>query len=142
MAEPRGGRAAHCVHTVPDWARYVRAPDEGPPILAACRLLVKEREPADDARTIACGYWGRQAECPLYEGPGGSAASAGSATPPDARRPEEPLTANQLRRARLAADAYAPRGPLTEVMRQHRRASTAGLALLALLAALAAMLTR
>jgi len=69
-----------CRHTEPDWVRFVRDPGEGFPIFAACRLLVKAGDPADDPRTIACGYWGRQAECPLYEGPGGSAASAGSAS--------------------------------------------------------------
>ncbi len=138
MTHRTTGRGALCDHTVPDWTRYVRAPDAGFPILAACRLLVKEGEPADDARTIACGYWGRQTECPFYEGPGRPAASAAAAAPPDAGRPQDPLTADQIRRARLAADEYAPRGPLTDGMRQRRRASTAGLALLALLAALAA----
>jgi hypothetical protein len=60
-----------CRHTVPDWHRYVDAGAETVPILAACRLLVKEGEPARDPRSIGCAYWGRQRECPLYEGPGG-----------------------------------------------------------------------
>ncbi len=59
-----------CRHTVPDWHRYVDASGERAPIFAACRLLVREGERSRDARTIACGYWGRQPECPLYEGPG------------------------------------------------------------------------
>jgi hypothetical protein len=60
-----------CRHTVPDWHRYVDAGAETVPIFAACRLLVKEGEPARDPRSIGCAYWGRQRECPLYEGPGG-----------------------------------------------------------------------
>jgi hypothetical protein len=59
-----------CRHTVPDWHRYVRPTGEALPIFAACRLLVKEGEPAGDPRSIACAYWGRQRECPLYDGPG------------------------------------------------------------------------
>jgi hypothetical protein len=59
-----------CRHTVPDWHRYVRPSGEALPIFAACRLLVKEGEPASDPRSIACAYWGRQRECPLYDGPG------------------------------------------------------------------------
>ena len=43
---------------------------EALPIFAACRLLVKEGEPASDPRSVACAYWGRQPECPLYDGPG------------------------------------------------------------------------
>jgi hypothetical protein len=59
-----------CRHTVPDWHRYVRPTGEALPIFAACRLLVKEGESANDPRSIACAYWGRQRECPLYDGPG------------------------------------------------------------------------
>jgi hypothetical protein len=59
-----------CRHTLPDWHRYVRPTGEALPIFAACRLLVKEGEPAADPRSIACAYWGRQPECPLYDGPG------------------------------------------------------------------------
>jgi hypothetical protein len=60
-----------CRHTVADWHRYVDPAAAALPIFAACRLLTKEGEKAQDARGIACGYWGRQRECPLYEGPGG-----------------------------------------------------------------------
>ncbi len=59
-----------CRHTVADWHRYVRPTENALPIFAACRLLVKEGEPAGDPRGIACAYWGRQPDCPLYEGPG------------------------------------------------------------------------
>src|SRR3972149_2906835 len=59
-----------CRHTGPDWHRYVRPTGEALPIFAACRLLVKEGEPARDPRSVACAYWGRQPECPLYDGPG------------------------------------------------------------------------
>ncbi len=62
-----------CRHTVPDWHRYVRPTGDALPIFAACRLLVKEGEQAGDPRSIACAYWGRQRECPLYDGPGGAA---------------------------------------------------------------------
>ncbi len=58
-----------CRHTVPDWHRYVQA-DQGAPIFAACRLLIQEGQPAADPRSIACGFWGRQPDCPLYDGPG------------------------------------------------------------------------
>ena len=58
-----------CRHTVPDWHRYVAAEEGTRPVLAACRLLIKEGEPAADARAIACGFWGRQRECPVYDGP-------------------------------------------------------------------------
>ena len=58
-----------CRHTVPDWHRYVAAGDDARPIFAACRLLVKEEERARDPRSVACGYWGRQRDCPLYDGP-------------------------------------------------------------------------
>ena len=58
-----------CRHTVPDWHRYVAAGEDARPIFAACRLLVKEEVRAADPRSIACAYWGRQRECPLYDGP-------------------------------------------------------------------------
>jgi hypothetical protein len=58
-----------CRHTVPDWHRYVAAGEEARAIFAACRLLVKEGESVADARGIACAYWGRQRDCPLYDGP-------------------------------------------------------------------------
>ena len=58
-----------CRHTVPDWHRYVAAEEVTRPVLAACRLLIKEGETAADARAIACGFWGRQRECPVYDGP-------------------------------------------------------------------------
>jgi hypothetical protein len=77
-----------CRHTVPDWHRYVAAGEATRPVLAACRLLIKEGEPAADARTIACSFWGRQSECPFYDGPepkptGGSSPKrhAGTDTP-------------------------------------------------------------
>ena len=62
-----------CRHTVPDWHRYVAPMADPAPVLAGCRLLVREGEPASDPRSIACAYWGHQRDCPLYEGPGGSA---------------------------------------------------------------------
>jgi len=58
-----------CRHTVPDWHRYVAAGEDVRPIFAACRLLVKEGERARDPQSVACAYWGRQRDCPLYEGP-------------------------------------------------------------------------
>lgn len=58
-----------CRHTVPDWHRYVSPTAEPALIFAGCRLLVREGEPASDPRRIACTYWGRQRDCPLYEGP-------------------------------------------------------------------------
>jgi len=58
-----------CRHTVPDWHRYVNAAANTVPIFVACRLLVKEGEPASDPRSIACAYWGHQRDCPLYDGP-------------------------------------------------------------------------
>ncbi len=142
--EGGGARATgRCRHTVPDWARYVRAPEEGWPILAACRLLVKEGEQVEDPRAIACGYWGRQPECPFYEGAGAvpdpPVAAAAPSAPP---RRELPLTAHQLAAARLTADDAAPRGPLTDGMRQRRRATTAAFGLLAALALFAAWLMR
>jgi hypothetical protein len=36
-------------------------------MFAACELLVKEGEQVEDYRSIICGYWGRQPECPFYE---------------------------------------------------------------------------
>ena len=59
-----------CRHTVPDWHRYVDAAADAAPIFAACRLLVKEGVLASSPRAIGCAYWGRQRECPFYEGPG------------------------------------------------------------------------
>jgi len=67
----RGSHTMLCRHTVPDWHRYVDAAADAAPIFAACRLLVKEGEPARSPQAVACAYWGRQRECPLYEGPGG-----------------------------------------------------------------------
>jgi hypothetical protein len=58
-----------CRHTVPDWHRYVAPEGVTSPIMAGCRLLVKDGEPARDVRAIACAYWGRQRQCPMYEGP-------------------------------------------------------------------------
>ncbi len=68
-----------CRHTVPDWHRYVAPGNDAPPIYAACRLLVREGEPASEPRAIACAYWGRQESCPLYEGPRTSAAGRSEA---------------------------------------------------------------
>lgn len=58
-----------CRHTVPDWHRYVVAGEEAQAIFAGCRLLVRNGERARDPRSIACSYWGRQRECPVYDGP-------------------------------------------------------------------------
>jgi hypothetical protein len=69
-----------CRHTVPDWHRYVAAGEVTRPVLAACRLLIKEGEPAADARTIACSFWGRQSECPFYDGPERKPTGASSLT--------------------------------------------------------------
>ena len=140
MAEGRARAAASCRHTEPDWVRFVRDPAEGAPIFAACRLLVKEGEPAEDPRAIACGYWGRQPECPLYEGPGSMASPPPAPAAPEAH--DLPLSARQMAAARLSSEDYARHGPLTEVLRQRRRASGAALALLVALAALAAWLLR
>ena len=62
-----------CRHTVPDWHRYVDLSAEAAPIFAACRLLLRDGEQSRDPRAIACGYWGHQHECPLYEGPDATA---------------------------------------------------------------------
>jgi len=62
-----------CRHTVPDWHRYVEPAGDAFPIFAACRLLLREGEPARDTRSIACSYWGHQRDCPLFEGPGEAA---------------------------------------------------------------------
>jgi hypothetical protein len=59
-----------CRHTVPDWHRYVAAKEDAAPILAACRLLIQDGDRVKDPRSIACSYWGRQRDCPLYDGPG------------------------------------------------------------------------
>ncbi len=64
-----------CRHTVPDWHRYMDHSVEATPIFAACRLLLREGEPRRDPRLIACGYWGHQRECPLYDGPGATDAT-------------------------------------------------------------------
>ena len=74
-----------CRHTVPDWHRYVDPAGDTVPILVACRLLVKEGERARDPRSIGCSYWGHQGDCPLYEGPGGTARTQ----PGVARRPAQ-----------------------------------------------------
>lgn len=62
-----------CRHTVPDWHRYVDPEGDAAPIFAACRLLAREGERVRDPRSIACAYWGRQRDCPLFEGPGARA---------------------------------------------------------------------
>jgi hypothetical protein len=93
-----------CRHTVADWHRFVAASEEAPPIYAACRLLIREGQPAADPRTIACGFWGRQEHCPVYEGP-------------RAAQVESPARAADRRAAasaetRVALDAVWPvRGP-------------------------------
>lgn len=68
-----------CRHTVPDWHRYVVAGEQARPIFAACRLLLKGDERAADSRSIACGYWGRQPECPVYDGPAAAPESSAGA---------------------------------------------------------------
>ena len=62
-----------CRHTVPDWHLYVDPAGDAVPIFAACRLLVREGELARDPHSIACGYWGHQRDCPLFDGPGAAA---------------------------------------------------------------------
>jgi hypothetical protein len=69
-----------CRHTVPDWHRYVAVGEDTRPIFAACRLLVKEGVRAADPRSIACTYWGRQRECPSYDGPESSLSGRPSPT--------------------------------------------------------------
>jgi len=59
----------YCRHTVPDWHRYTEA-NPASPIFAGCRLLIQAGERSSDPRAIACTFWGRQTECPLYDGPG------------------------------------------------------------------------
>ena len=129
MAGGAAGRGL-CRHTVPDWARYARGAGAGRAIMAACRLLVNEEEPVEDPRTIGCGYWGRQGECPLYEAPGAAPqdSDAGPHVVPAARRPrvaDVPISVEQIAAARVTTDDYAPRGPLTDAVRQRRRATTA-----------------
>ena len=78
-----------CRHTVPDWHRYVAAGEDARPIFAACRLLVKEGERAVDSRSIACAYWGRQRECPMYDGP--ESRPSGRSSPRDAVAADAPV---------------------------------------------------
>lgn len=103
-----------CRHTVPDWHRYVRPTGAATPIFAGCRLLVNAAEPAEDPRTIACKFWGRQRECPFYEGAAATAAGQGvegaaaAGSPPPPARPSDgggeiPLRAADLRRVVPAA---------------------------------------
>lgn len=74
-----------CRYTVPDWHRYVKPMADAPPIVAACRLLVREGELAGDPRSIACTYWGHQPDCPVYDGPGARGQGAARpAAPPEA----------------------------------------------------------
>jgi len=75
------GARARCRHTVADWHRFVKLQSEVVPVFAGCRLLVKEGELASDPRSIACAYWGRQTECPLYDGLEGSAKDRGAGPP-------------------------------------------------------------
>lgn len=70
-----------CRHTVADWARYVRFPEEAE-IFAACGLLVKEGVEVKDWWNIACLFWGRQSECPFYT-------PMGQEAPPESLSPEE-----------------------------------------------------
>lgn len=79
-----------CRHTVPDWHRYVRPAADAAPIMAGCRLLVKEGQPAGDPRSIACAYWGHQRDCPVYEGPGGPR-RAQTGGPVGTRSPDVPV---------------------------------------------------
>jgi len=82
-----------CRYTVPDWHRYVVASgNDTAPIFAGCRLLVKEGERTADPRSIACGYWGHQPDCAVYEEP---------KAPSDARSREQ----------RVAPTADVPVGP-------------------------------
>lgn len=80
-----------CRHTVPDWHRYVAAEEGARPIFAACRLLVKEGERATDSRSVACAYWGRQRECPMYDGPESSPSARSS--PAGSANADAPVTA-------------------------------------------------
>ena len=81
-----------CRHTVPDWHRYVAGGEDAPPIFAACRLLIKEGERARQPQSVACAFWGRQRECPVYDGPEPRRADgpAGSIAPGAADMPVTP----------------------------------------------------
>ena len=80
------GVGVQCRHTVPDWHRYVDPAEGAVPIFAACRLLVKEGGLAANPRNIACGFWGHQQDCPLFEGAAGrGAAEGGGAERPASR---------------------------------------------------------
>ena len=86
-----------CRHTVADWHRYVEPNGASLPIVAACRLLLKEGEQAREPRDIACAHWGRQRECPLYEGPGGRIDP-----------PQVPPAVNSIRETPIGLDAVWP----------------------------------
>jgi hypothetical protein len=47
----------------------VAAKEDPAPILAACRLLVRDGDRVEDPRSIVCKDWGHQRECPVYDGP-------------------------------------------------------------------------
>lgn len=83
-----------CRHTVPDWHRYVVAGEVTRPVLAACRLLIKDGEPAADARTIACSFWGRQRECPMYDGP--EARPTGDSSPTGKAEADTPVASGDI----------------------------------------------
>jgi hypothetical protein len=73
-----------CRHTVADWRRHVADPSAAP-IYAACRLLIRDDQPVAEPHAIACGYWGRQEACPLYEGPRAAARPAAASAAAEAR---------------------------------------------------------
>ena len=71
-----------CRHTVADWHRFVGPGEPQTTILAACQLLVRQGEQAEDPRAIACAYWRHQEDCPMYDGPRSRPASVGSVGAP------------------------------------------------------------
>jgi hypothetical protein len=85
-----------CRHTVPDWHRYVAPSAHGVPIFAGCRLLLEAGSAAEDPRRIACGYWGRQRECPLYAGEGASAGVGGLESSLYAPSRDVPVTVDRV----------------------------------------------
>ena len=92
-----------CRHTVADWARYVKSPEEAE-IFAACGLLVKEGVEVEDWWNIVCFFWGRQSECPFYT-------PMGQEAPPQSIGPEEV-------RLRLRAALPGPSPPPSPLRRE------------------------
>jgi hypothetical protein len=97
-----------CRHTVPDWHRYVETGEAAMPILAACRLLIKDGDRVRDPRSIACAFWGHQEGCPLYDGPG-KQLDGRPDTPQVLAPSDEPAPIETVWPVRLAGAADGPR---------------------------------